>query len=658
MAGVPQPTRADESASESRWVARPALGRSLRFAIWLLPIALSFGFIWFASNRWPPRELEVSILAWWLLFGALGILVLLGSDRLARRFLPLAALLPMALVFPDEVPSRFGSALRSGTPSRLLKRNPPPSEALLRLVRSISNHDRATRGHSERVRAYSQLIGEEMKLSQADLDHLAWAALLHDVGKLGVPAEILNKRGLPDEREWDELRKHPTLARGHLEPFTHWLGDWGRAASEHHERWDGAGYPVGLEGTDIHRAGRIVAVADSYDVMTSIRSYKARVSTSLAREEIARNAGRQFDPAVVRAFLNVGIGRVSSKWAPIAWLANLPDMLSRAPAAVAATAIALSAMTGLIDPAEDASTANPAVVAQEVDETELTPADSADEPVVDETEEAPSAAGAEDSQEGDGGGDGSGGDGDGGDGDGAGGVVSSQDDDPDETADAAPDEGIDSGENQSGDTSADAPATPQSQPAVSSTVEVDTSSTPPATPTPTAAPTATAEPTPSPTVDPIFLLFLPDFSDPAVVPAPIPAPIPTATPTPIPTAIPAPIPTATPTPIPTATPTPIPTATPTPIPTATPTPTGITVFTDEDFQGTALVLAVGTYNPADLLGLDDDVESIRVPVGIRVKVCQDPAAGPPCNTYIGDQASLPASLANQASYFLVELVGP
>ena len=83
------------------------------------------------------------------------------------------------------------------------------------------------------------------------------------------------------------------------------------------------------------------------------------------------------------------------------------------------------------------------------------------------------------------------------------------------------------------------------------------------------------------------------------------------------------------------------------------------MFTDENYQGTTLVLAVGgTYNPADLQGLDDDVESIRVPVGIRVTVCQNIAAGPPCNTYTADQASLPASLANKASYFLVELVSP
>ncbi len=240
--------------------------------------------------------------------------VLVFTDRLARRFLPLSMLLRMALVFPDQAPSRFGSALRYGTAKQLLNRNPPTSQALMSLVQAISHHDRATRGHSERVRAYSQLIGQELKLDAKDMDRLSWAALLHDVGKLDVSPAILNKRGRPDEVEWDELRKHPANAPAYLKGFEHWMGDWSRAASEHHERWDGKGYPAGLAGTEIHQAGRIVSVADAYDVMTSVRSYKKSMPTGVARQEIERNAGEQFDPATVRAFLNVGIGQVNTKW--------------------------------------------------------------------------------------------------------------------------------------------------------------------------------------------------------------------------------------------------------------------------------------------------------------------------------------------------------
>jgi HD-GYP domain-containing protein (c-di-GMP phosphodiesterase class II) len=103
---------------------------------------------------------------WWVLFCALAMAVLVLTDRVARRFLPLSMLLRMALVFPDQAPSRFGAALHYGTPNKLLSRNPPTSQCLMSLVQAISHHDRATRGHSERVRAYSQLIGQELKLEQ------------------------------------------------------------------------------------------------------------------------------------------------------------------------------------------------------------------------------------------------------------------------------------------------------------------------------------------------------------------------------------------------------------------------------------------------------------------------------------------------------------
>ena len=367
---VPQPTRADESARPSRWVARPWLARLLRVAIWLVPVALSFAVIWGASKWWSPDELGVAVLVWWLIFGSAALVVLLAADRLTRQLLPLAALLRIALVFPDRAPSRFGAALRSGTPNKLLDRRPPRSHDLLALVRQISEHDRATRGHSERVRAYSQLIGQEMKLSQEDLDRLSWAALLHDVGKLQVPATTLNKQGMPDEQEWDQLRTHPAVAQSYLAPFGHWLGDWGRAASEHHERWDGQGYPSGLAAQDIHEAGRIVSVADAYDVMTSVRSYKKSMPTSVARQEIAAQRG-----SAVRSWRCSSLSQCRNREhgndvGALSWLAHLPDMLSRAPAAVVATAVAVSVITGAISVAER--------VPLDVAETASSAADEAD----------------------------------------------------------------------------------------------------------------------------------------------------------------------------------------------------------------------------------------------------------------------------------------
>lgn len=148
-----------------------------------------------------------------------------------------------------------------------------------------------------------------MGLSNADLNGLRWGALLHDVGKLHVPAEILTKPEKPTAEEWEILRRHPTAAIGLLAPLKDWLGDWLLAASEHHERWDGTGYPQGTAGTDISIAGRIVAVADAYDVITSRRSYKAPASAEEARQELVRSAGSHFDPVVVRAMLEAGLRR-------------------------------------------------------------------------------------------------------------------------------------------------------------------------------------------------------------------------------------------------------------------------------------------------------------------------------------------------------------
>ena len=267
-------------------------------------------------------------------------LVLVGVERVARRLLPLAALLKLSLVFPDQTPSRFKTAMRAGSTKNLEARmqqlrdagaSPAESSAvLLELVAALNSHDRVTRGHSERVRAYAVLIGEELGLSTDELDLLNWSALLHDVGKLSVPREILNKPGRPDEEEWQVLRAHPLLGEKLVEPLRKWLGHWADAVGYHHERWDGAGYPRGVEGESIPLPGRIVAVADAYDVITSARSYKESGSALEGREEVSRCAGRQFDPRVVRAFLGVSIGRMRLVMGPLSWLSHAP-FLSQIP---------------------------------------------------------------------------------------------------------------------------------------------------------------------------------------------------------------------------------------------------------------------------------------------------------------------------------------
>ncbi len=251
-------------------------------------------------------------------------------------------LFKLSLVFPDAAPSRFKVALRKGSTRQLQSRlatgemsDLEPSQAaeyLLSVMSQMNSHDRLTRGHSERVRAYTSLIAEELGLPEVDANKLQWASLLHDIGKLSVPEEILNSPTKPTDEEWTILRAHPGAAVALMAPLQEWLGDWALAASQHHERWDGQGYPAGLHGPEISLAGRIVAVADAYDVMTATRSYKKSLPVPVAKEELAMCAGSQFDPRIVRAFLRAGLDESKAVWAPLAWLGNLPG-LAQIPAA-------------------------------------------------------------------------------------------------------------------------------------------------------------------------------------------------------------------------------------------------------------------------------------------------------------------------------------
>ena len=136
--------------------------------------------------------------------------------------------------------------------------------------------------------------------------------------------------GRPTDEEWQFIRSHPELGARLAEPLRAWLGEWADAISDHHERWDGKGYPRGIEGDDISLAGRIVAVADVFDVITSARSYKEPGDAVAARDEIARCAGAQFDPRVVRAFLSISLGRLRLAMGPLSWLAQAP-ILGRMP---------------------------------------------------------------------------------------------------------------------------------------------------------------------------------------------------------------------------------------------------------------------------------------------------------------------------------------
>jgi HD-GYP domain-containing protein (c-di-GMP phosphodiesterase class II) len=302
----------------------------------------------------PVIERPKSSAIWTLWVAVLVVVSLVASlvvQRLMRRLPPLSFLFGLSLVFPERAPTRLAVALRSMS-GQLLELSlcagafgpgseQEAAERVVAFLARLSHHDRTTRGHSERVRAYSIMIGEELGLAQDDLDKLNWAALIHDIGKLDVLPEILGKLRPLNGRDRAALRRHPAQAVPYVEALLPWLGEWIFAATEHHERWDGQGYPAGRAGENISLGGRIVAVADAYDVMTCPRSYKPALPAHEARAELTRNAGTQFDPAVVRAFLQISVGKVRWVLGPTGWLSHLPDVMQGPATTVATTSTGL-----------------------------------------------------------------------------------------------------------------------------------------------------------------------------------------------------------------------------------------------------------------------------------------------------------------------------
>ncbi|MEW1956239.1 HD domain-containing phosphohydrolase [Kineococcus sp. NPDC059986] len=333
-----------EQAPSVQWRARPVLATVVRAGATLGPVVVALALGAAAAHWLPAERLGLPGLAWLLLVVALSTAVLFGLSRWFRRLVPLSALLRLSLVVPDKVPSRFAVARRTWSPTTLPRESAGGAgDWLLTLVGTLAAHDDRTRAHGERVQAYAALIGREMGLPAQDVERLSWVALLHDVGKVHVPVEVINKNGRPTPQEWACLQQHPAHGDDLVEPLRGWLGDWLDGVVEHHERWDGRGYPAGLAGTGISLAARVIAVADTYDVITSARSYKRPLTAEQARVELTRCAGTQFDPDVVRALLGVGIGRLRFVAGPTTLLASLPGVGS-APAQ-AASGLSAAAQT-------------------------------------------------------------------------------------------------------------------------------------------------------------------------------------------------------------------------------------------------------------------------------------------------------------------------
>lgn len=347
-------------AKTRTWKGRPVQAFLLRAVAFALPLCLAVVITWQMGRLLPRPETLGLIVLWWLAVIAASTAALHVAQRATRRLLPLAALMKLSLVFPDRAPSRFGVSIKAGNTRRLAEMIEASraagrandvagaAEIIMALGASLNAHDPRTRGHGERVRAYADMLGEELGLDAEARNKLMWAAMLHDIGKLQVPSEIINRTGALTDEEWQVMRRHPDWGMAITAPLAGWLGDFRLAVGEHHERYDGSGYPAGLRGDEISPAARITSVADSYDVMTSVRSYKEARPAAEAREELARHAGSQFDPDVVRAFLNISLGRQRWVAGPLAWFAQIPFFQSALQGLTTATVVAQSATAAVV----------------------------------------------------------------------------------------------------------------------------------------------------------------------------------------------------------------------------------------------------------------------------------------------------------------------
>lgn len=172
------------------------------------------------------------------------------------------------------------------------------------LLTALDAKDRYTARHSSNVSTYANKIGARLELLPRDLQTLETAAILHDIGKIGIPESILNKRGALDAKEFALVKRHSEIG-AQIIHFVYFLEEVTEIILYHHERYDGKGYPKGLAGDEIPLTARILAVADVYDALTTDRPYRGAMTRERAREILREGSGTQFDTVVVNAFLEI-----------------------------------------------------------------------------------------------------------------------------------------------------------------------------------------------------------------------------------------------------------------------------------------------------------------------------------------------------------------
>jgi len=183
-------------------------------------------------------------------------------------------------------------------------------QTIIMLANVIESRDPYTAGHAERVCSFALNLASELNWNQETLGILELGALLHDIGKINIPVRILKKTGPLNETEWDIMRRHPITGAKMLEGVDHLRAVIPYVIS-HHEWWNGSGYPNGLAGEDIPIEGRLLAIADAYDAMTTNRPYHVGMTKEEALEEVKRMSGIYFDPLLAGVFIEINRSRTA-----------------------------------------------------------------------------------------------------------------------------------------------------------------------------------------------------------------------------------------------------------------------------------------------------------------------------------------------------------
>lgn len=289
------------------WLSYPIYFRYSFFILWSLGIILN-GFVFVnENNTYILYILSVIFLGFGFYSSSSILIFFLTTIVVICRFYLIPEAYPTIATFLTYLITYLLFSFISRSLMRYVQRvRKDYLELATALANALDSRDPYTRHHSENVSKYAVEIAKEMKLSSDLCDVIRIGGLLHDIGKIGIPEQILTKQGKLTEEEYNIIKTHPNIGYNIIKHITNFSKNGVLdIVLFHHERYDGRGYPNGLKGKEIPLLARIIAVADTFDAMTSKRVYREKLDLNSALYEIEQNKGTQLDPEIVDAFLNM-----------------------------------------------------------------------------------------------------------------------------------------------------------------------------------------------------------------------------------------------------------------------------------------------------------------------------------------------------------------